>query len=349
MLPGGGDSACLFRLVAECSNLMNFAARLTRWYDGARRDLPWRRTLDPYRILVSEVMLQQTRAQAVIPYYEKFLQRFPDPAELAAAGEPELLRSWSGLGYYQRARNLQKAARRIVELGAFPADYESIRELPGVGAYTAAAVASIAFGLRHAVVDGNVLRVIARHTGDRSDIGAAATRIRFEKVAQKLLGRSEPGRFNQAMMELGATVCLPRNPMCLLCPVGAECQARQQCLQSELPVKSKRAAPVRLSTTLLAIERRGRILLCQRSPEEGRMRGFWELPSADQLPKAEIQETLGSFRHTITNHHYSFTVVKAIISHAADGFAWFDKSQLEQIPLSTVARKSLAILHALIK
>src|SRR5579872_2344138 len=141
---GAVDSARLFPLVAEFANLMSFAARLTRWYDGARRDLPWRRTRDPYRILVSEVMLQQTRAQAVIPYYEKFLERFPDAAELAAASEPELLRSWSGLGYYQRARNLQKAARRIVELGAFPADYESIRELPGVGPYTAAAVASIA-------------------------------------------------------------------------------------------------------------------------------------------------------------------------------------------------------------
>ena len=328
---------------------MTFAARLTRWYDGARRDLPWRRTKDPYRILVSEVMLQQTRAQAVIPYYEKFLERFPSAAELAGASEPELLRYWSGLGYYQRARNLQKAARRIVEQGAFPQEYESILELPGVGAYTAAAVASIAFGLRHAVVDGNVLRVIARHTGDASDIGAASTKLRFESVARKLLGRGDPGRFNQAMMELGATVCLPRNPLCLLCPVAADCEARQQGSQSQLPVKSKRARTVRIAATLLVVERAGRILLHQRTPESRRMPGFWELPSAEQLPEATAQETVGSFRHTITNHHYSFTVVKAITSPPANGFEWFDESQLGGIPLSTVTRKALALLLPTIK
>jgi A/G-specific adenine glycosylase len=294
-------------------------------------------------------MLQQTRAQAVIPYYEKFLERFPSAAELAAGSEPELLRYWSGLGYYQRARNLQKAARRIVEQGSFPQEYESIRDLPGVGTYTAAAVASIAFGHRRACVDGNVLRVIARHTADASDIGAAATRLRFEKIAQELLGRSEPGRFNQAMMELGATICLPRNPLCLLCPVAADCQARQQGLQSELPVKSKRTSPVRISTTVLAIERGGRILLSQRSQEARRMRGFWELPSAEDLPHAKMRETLGSFRHTITNHHYSFTVVKAIISDVDNGFEWFDKSQLEQIPLSTVTRKALVFWYGSIK
>ena len=294
-------------------------------------------------------MLQQTRAQAVIPYYEKFLERFPAAACLADASEPDLLRFWSGLGYYQRARNLQKAARRIVEQGAFPQEYEAILDLPGVGAYTAAAVASIAFGRRHAVVDGNVLRVIARYTGDASDIGAAATRIRFEKIAAKLLGRSEPGRFNQAMMELGATVCLPRNPLCLLCPVAADCEARQQGSQSQLPVKSKRAQTVRIAATLLVVERAGRILLHQRSPDSRLMPGFWELPSAEELPNAKLREDVGSFRHTITNHLYSFTVVKAIISHAADSFEWFDESRLGGIPLSTVTRKALALLLPTIK
>src|SRR5205823_2871511 len=176
---------------------LTFASRLTNWYDRAKRDLPWRKTRDPYRILVSEVMLQQTRAQTVIPYYEKFLECFPTAEALAAAGETELLRSWSGLGYYRRAHNLQQAARRILERGCFPRDYDAIRELPGVGGYTAAAVGSIAFGIARAAVDGNVMRVIARITADSSDIGAAATRASFEKAADRLLDRRDPGRFNQ--------------------------------------------------------------------------------------------------------------------------------------------------------
>ena len=327
------------------SSPATFAAKLTKWYDGARRDLPWRRTADPYCILVSEVMLQQTRAQAVIPYYERFIEHFPAVQDLAGAEEAEVLQRWSGLGYYQRARNLQKAARLIVERGEFPRDYEAIRELPGVGAYTAAAVASIAFSAGRAVVDGNVMRVIARFTADASDIGAPATRIRFEKAAEGLLDRRDPGRFNQAMMELGATVCLPRNPLCLLCPVSADCLARQQGKQAQLPVKLKRAVPVRIEATLLMIERSGRILLWQRTADSRRLAGFWELPSSEELPKARELEAVGSFRHSITNHLYLFTVVKATISRAAGGFQWFDRAQLQGIPLSTTTRKALALVR----
>jgi A/G-specific adenine glycosylase len=294
-------------------------------------------------------MLQQTRAQAVIPYYEKFLARFPTAQDLADANEAEVLRGWSGLGYYQRARNLQKAARQIVERGAFPREYDAIRELPGVGAYTAAAVASIAFGSHRAVVDGNVLRVIARFTGDAADIGAAATRIRFEEVARTLLDPNNPGRFNQAMMELGATICLPRNPMCLLCPVSAGCEARAQNKQSQLPVKLKRMQAVRVEATLLMIERAGRILLWRRSSDAQRLGGFWELPSAEDMPKARRLETLGSFRHSITNHNYTFAVVKAAIARPTGRFRWFDHAQLEGIPLSTTTRKALALRARTIK
>lgn len=320
-----------------------FAAKLTKWYDGARRDLPWRRTADPYSILVSEIMLQQTRAQAVIPYYERFIERFPAVQDLAGADEAEVLQRWSGLGYYQRARNLQKAARWIVERGGFPREYDAIRELPGVGAYTAAAVASIAFGAGRAVVDGNVMRVISRFTGDAADIGVHATRMRFEKAAEGLLDRRNPGRFNQAMMELGATVCLPRNPLCLLCPVSADCLARQQGKQAQLPVKLKRAAPVRIEATLLMIERGGCILLWQRGAGSRRLAGFWELPSSEELPKARELEKVGSFRHSITNHLYLFTVVRATVSGAASGFSWLNRAQLESLPLSTTTRKALAL------
>ena len=321
-----------------------FAAKLTKWYDGAKRDLPWRKTRDPYRILVSEIMLQQTRAQAVIPYYEKFLDSFPTAQDLARASETAVLRGWSGLGYYQRARNLQRAARQIVERGAFPREYEAIRELPGVGAYTAAAVASIAFGIDRAVVDGNVMRVVARFSGDAADIGSPATKIRFEKIANTLLDRRDPGRFNQAMMELGATICLPRNPLCLLCPVSADCQARAQGKQSQLPIKLKRTQPVRVDATLLIVERAGRILLWRRQSDSRRLGGFWELPSSEELPKARKLKALGSFRHSITNHNYIFTIVKATASGAASRFQWFERAQLEGIPLSTTTRKALALL-----
>jgi A/G-specific adenine glycosylase len=288
-------------------------------------------------------MLQQTRAQAVIPYYEKFLESFPTAQDLARASEIEVLRRWSGLGYYARARNLQKAARQIIERGAFPQEYEAIRELPGVGTYTAAALASIAFGGKRAVVDGNVLRVIARFSGDAADIGSPATKIRFEKIASTLLDPRDPGRFNQAMMELGATICLPRNPLCLLCPVSADCQARVQGKQSQLPVKLKRMQPVRVDVTLLIVERAGRILLWRRNPDSPRLGGFWELPSSEELPKAKKLESVGSFRHSITNHNYIFTIVKATVSRAAGRFQWFDRTQLEAIPLSTTTRKALAI------
>ena len=204
------------------------AEALLAWYDRGHRDLPWRRTREPYRIWISEVMLQQTRAPVVTPYYERFLARFPSVEALAAAREEDVLTVWGGLGYYSRARIVHRAAARIIAAGGFPRDYESIRALPSVGDYTAAAIASIAFDLPYAAVDGNVLRVVARVENDASDIGSSATRPRFRQVAQKWLNRRRPGAFNQALMELGATVCLPRNPLCLLCPLAARCRAREQ-------------------------------------------------------------------------------------------------------------------------
>ena len=209
------------------------------WYDANARKLPWRQTGDPYEILVSEIMLQQTRVNAVIPYYQKFLSRFPTAESLAAAPESVLLSAWSGLGYYSRARNLQKTARTIVELGHFPTDHGQILELPGVGAYTAAAVASIAFRSPHAAVDGNVIRVTSRLSAEVGDIGASATTKRLTAFAQQLLDHSNPGRHNQAMMELGATICLPRSPNCKECPVASHCSARTQGLENELPLKQK--------------------------------------------------------------------------------------------------------------
>jgi A/G-specific adenine glycosylase len=315
---------------------------LLAWYDRGRRDLPWRRTSDPYRIWVSEIMLQQTRAQAVIPYYERFLSRFPMAAALAAAAEDEVLALWSGLGYYSRARNLRRAAQSMA--AGFPRDYEAIRALPGVGDYTAAAISSIAFGLPHAAVDGNVLRVVARVENDAADIGSSRTRERFRGIAEAWLDRKRPGDFNQALMELGATVCVPKNPRCGDCPLAGVCAARAAGTAAQLPIKLRRTAPVRLESLLLAVRRRGRILLRRREDTAGRMAGFWELPEREHLPKARVGKIYGSFRHTITHHHYTCTVAEAVASPAGPGFAWFAAEELASIPLTTTARKAMALI-----
>lgn len=321
----------------------NFAERLLAWYRQGHRDLPWRETTDPYRIWISEIMLQQTRAQAAIPYYERFLERFPAVESLAAAGEAEVLAVWSGLGYYERARNLRRAAQRIAAAGMFPRAYDEIRALPGVGDYTAAAIASIAFGLPHAVVDGNVLRVVARAENDAADIGSARTRERFRAVAQAWLDPSDPGMFNQALMELGATVCLPKNPLCLLCPVSTECRAFAEGTADQLPVKLRRAEPVKIESLLLVVRKNQRVLLRQRDAGARRMAGFWELPTPEDLPRARIGRRLGEFRHTITHHHFTFAVAQATAAPARAPFSWFEPKDLGKIPLSTTARKALHI------
>jgi A/G-specific adenine glycosylase len=299
---------------------------LARWYDRGKRDLPWRHTSDPYAIWISEIMLQQTRVTAVIPYYERFLKRFPDPAALAEALEDEVLTLWSGLGYYSRARNLQKAARQIVAMGSFPRTHEEIRELAGVGDYTAAAVASIAFGLPHAVVDGNVHRVIARLTN-----GSGEAQV----IADSLLDRANPSRSNQALMELGAVVCLPRDPQCGACPIAVQCQARKAGTQNELPEKRVKPAAIHLKRNLLVIHQKDRILLAP-SP---RVLGFWDLP--EPFKGARIGARLGEFRHAITHRSYRFTVHEAVVRAAPKGFHWFRCKDIDEIPLSTTAKKGL--------
>jgi A/G-specific adenine glycosylase len=317
---------------------------LVEWFRKGHRDLPWRRTKDPYRIWVSEIMLQQTRSATVVPYYERFLSRFPTVEALGAAPEADVLALWSGLGYYSRARNLRKAAQSVAARGAFPRSFEELRALPGIGDYTAAAVASIAFGLPHAVLDGNVLRVVARVENDPADIASPLTRRRFRSVVQEWLDPASPGEFNQALMELGATVCLPRNPQCLLCPLASRCRARAAGTVEELPVKLRSVEPERLAIEVLIVRRDDRLLLQRRADTEGRMAGFWELPSPADLPEAIPGEVIGTVRHTITHHHYT---VEARLGQLprnwqpAAPFAWFSVPELDAIPLTTISRKCL--------
>jgi A/G-specific adenine glycosylase len=299
---------------------------LARWYDRNKRALPWRNTSDPYGIWISEIMLQQTRVAAVIPYYERFLARFPDAGALAAATEEEVLTLWSGLGYYSRARNLQKAARQIVEHGSFPRTHQGIRKLAGVGDYTSAAVASIAFGLPHAVVDGNVRRVIARITNGKGDT---------QEVADLLLDRKNPSRSNQALMELGAVICLPRDPHCGSCPIATQCEARALDRQNDLPDKRPKKAAVHLKRDLLVIRHRNKILLAP-SP---RVQGFWDLP--EPFEGATIGVTLGKFRHVITHRNYRFSVHEAVARTVPKVFRWFRCKDIDEIPLSTTAKKGL--------
>jgi len=325
--------------------LIDFRRSLSEWYLRNHRKLPWRETRDPYRIWLSEIMLQQTRVAAVLPYYQRFLERFPDVQSLASASEDELLAAWSGLGYYSRARNLQRAAKEIVSQGSFPSDYDSILALPGVGDYTAAAVASIAFGVARAVLDGNVLRVLSRITNDSGDISSAKTRERLRSHAEMLLDPESPGLFNQAMMELGATVCLPQNPQCLLCPVQSHCEALKHRTQHELPVKLRRVKAVEINRLLLVVEREDELLLWQRGAESSRMRGFWELPDREQLPQAKlIGKPLGSFRHSITHYNYTFTVQRAESEDVPQPMQWVKRSLIPALPSSTTLKKALRLL-----
>jgi len=229
--------------------LATFRKQLLGWFGQFRRELPWRQTKDPYRIWLSEIMLQQTRVAAAIPYYERFLERFPDVHALASAPEEEVLRLWSGLGYYSRARNLQKAAQQIVARhdGKFPARMDEVLALPGIGDYTAAAILSIAFDEKQAVLDGNVARVLARLGVIRGDLRAPQPWRALQKTADSLLDPNSPGDWNQAVMELGATLCSPRSPQCLLCPVAQFCEGCKLGIAESLPEKRKKHAAVEVA------------------------------------------------------------------------------------------------------
>jgi len=247
------------------SELKQFRAALLGWFATYQRNLPWRRDSDPYRIWISEIMLQQTRVVAVIPYFEKFCARFPEVRSLAEAEEAEVLRMWSGLGYYSRARNLQAAAQQIVREhgGTFPATEEHIRALRGIGKYTTNAILSIAFGEKHAVVEGNVARVVARLEAIRGDLREGARWESLQRTADRLLSPEAPGNWNQAMMELGATICAPRSPQCLLCPVAKFCRARKLGIQELIPEKRKKRATVDvlLAAAVLVDDRNRCVLL----------------------------------------------------------------------------------------
>lgn len=260
-----------------------FGKELLQWYLANKRDLPWRMNRDPYRVWVSEIMLQQTRVDTVIPYYERFMAKFPTAAALAEAPESEVLKCWEGLGYYSRARNLQAGAREVVARhgGAVPDDRDAVAALRGVGPYTTGAIMSIAFNRPEPAVDGNVMRVLSRYFCLENDIAKPSTRIGIEKLAVSLIPEGAAGDFNQALMELGALVCTPKSPGCLTCPVMRHCEGRMAGKEHELPVKSKAKAPrreTRIAALVAGSGANAGKLLVRRRPDSGLLAQMWELP-----------------------------------------------------------------------
>jgi A/G-specific adenine glycosylase len=294
------------------NDVRRFRKQLLSWFRQFQRDLPWRRTKDPYRVWLSEIMLQQTRVAAVIPYYQRFLERFPDVNALAAAPQEEVLRLWSGLGYYSRARNLQHAAQQIVAKygGVFPRGEEDALELPGIGSYTAAAILSIAYGAKHAVLDGNVARVLARIFVVRGDLRDAKRWQGLQKQANALLDPKSPGDWNQAMMELGATLCTPRSPQCLLCPVAQFCRARKLGIAESLPAKRKKRATEQITlASAVLVDPLGHTLLLpplagQTRPSHNEVSGLaskmWHFPTVAVQRNAD-EELLGFLRELSRN------------------------------------------------
>ena len=278
---------------------MSFSETILRWYAENGRELPWRKTTDPYPVWLSEIILQQTRVAQGRAYWERFLERFPTVEALAAASEDEVLRLWQGLGYYSRARNLHAAARQIVALGGFPDTLEGIRSLKGVGDYTAAAIGSIAFGLPAAVVDGNVYRVLARHFGIATPVGTTEAKKEFTALAQRLLPAGAPAAFNQGMMDFGATCCTPVNPSCPDCPLRTSCQAFLSGRVDLLPVKQAAAKPVERRLTYVYVRFQGQTLLHRRGPGDI-WQGLWEPWLTDAVP-AGARPVARGVKHQLTH------------------------------------------------
>ena len=312
-----------------------FRTSLLAWFDQHKRDLPWRQNRDPYRVWISEIMLQQTRVAAVVDHYHRFLQRFPTIEKLATAREASVLTVWSGLGYYRRARMLHAAAKQLVRQheGIFPRTAAELLQLPGIGRYTAAAIASISFDEPLAVVDGNVERVVERVLGT-SLTGEA----RWEFVNQ-LLNRDRPGDFNQAMMELGATICLPRQPKCLLCPISEMCKTRGESRKAGNGTRQKN------KVVCYALGcRDGAVFLVQRPRVATLMPAMWELPEIAP-PKGATQPWL-TLRHSITVTDYKVQVIKAAIPEGTPG-RWVPKPGIAKLPLTGLTRKILRAVQVI--
>ncbi len=342
---------------------MNVTA-LLQWYSQCKREMPWRETTDPYRIWISEVMLQQTRVDTVTPYYERFLARFPDVCALANASQHDLLNLWEGLGYYSRARNLHQAAKQVCEKhrGEIPSDYAEFRALKGVGPYTAAAVMSISFKQPYAVMDGNVIRVFSRYFGISEDIRSASTTVRIQSLTDSHLPVQAPDQYNQAVMELGATVCKPKNPTCQSCPLSDQCVAYRDGTVAQIPFKSPKAkVPHHRIVVGIVSDADGNVLIARR-PNTVMLGGLWEFPGGKVEPgesdiealRRELREELGveiddiraftSLKHAYSHFKISMEAYHCTISDGipkpmvSNELKWVRIDELEDYPFPKANR-----------
>lgn len=345
---------------------LSFQRRLLTWYRRHRRELPWRDNADPYRVWLSEIMLQQTQVATVIAYFERFVAAFPTVKELAAAEEQQVLRLWEGLGYYRRARQLHLAAQQIVELhgGCFPREIHDVRALPGIGRYTAGAITSIAFGARQPILEANTIRLFSRLVAYREDVSKAAGQKKLWEVAETILPKKHVGDFNQALMELGAKVCTPRNPGCDVCPVAELCAAKQAGLQAEIPLLRKPVKFEEVHEAAVVVRRRGKVLLCQYQPG-GRWAGLWDFPrfslvkrkgaarDAELVAKvadmtgvtisptgqiAMLKHGVTRFRITLHCHGADFVSSRKTTANLPP-MQWLSLQDLPGVPLNTTGRK----------
>ena len=332
-----------------------FASSLLAWFDThGRKDLPWQQSPTPYRVWVSEIMLQQTQVATVIGYFDRFMERLPDIAALATAPLDTVLHLWSGLGYYARARNLHKAANVIVTRhgGVFPDDIEAVEALPGIGRSTAAAILSLSRGQRHAILDGNVKRVLTRHAGIEGYPGTKAVENRLWDLADTLMPKDRSAAYTQAIMDLGATLCTRSKPRCTDCPVERGCVARQKGVQDQLPSpKPRKARPRKSAHVVIAVQESGAVLL-ERRPPNGIWGGLWSFPQFDAVPEAEAWianalEVQGSRRHQWPPHHHAFThfdlslyplVLSPVASASqvadAERYRWYDPRMPAEVGLA---------------
>ncbi|MEB2312102.1 MAG: A/G-specific adenine glycosylase [Sorangiineae bacterium] len=333
------------------------ARRLLVWFDANRRELPWRATRDPYAVWVSEVMLQQTQVTTVTPYYLRFMERFPDLEALARASEHEVLHVWQGLGYYSRARNLLAGARAVVErhAGRVPSEVRELTRLPGIGPYSAGAIASIAYERRVPLIDGNVVRVLTRLYALPGDPKRAPLARELAARAAALVPAERPGDFNQALMELGATVCVPRAPRCEACPLAKLCLGRARGVERELPELPKRAPPEPLTMVAAIVERRGRVLVRQVPPEAPRWAGLWQFPNRALDPGEPPERALGRLlgarveraelmlrvRHRVTRYLVTLDAYRATPSERLriEGARWSARGELGELAMPAAHRK----------
>ncbi len=339
--------------------------RALEWYAREKRDLPWRNRPTPYRVWVSEILLQQTRVETAIPYFRDLMRRFPSLRSLSRARVDEVLMAWSGLGYYRRARNLHQAVREVEERygGRVPRSEEGLRSLPGIGDYTAGAIRSIAFGERAAAVDGNTFRVVARLQAYRGDPKRSGAMGRVRRWAEALVPTRDPGLFNQALMDLGARICLPRNPSCEKCPIRGSCRARKQGLARSIPPASPSRSR-RVREVAAVIRRGGRVLLARR-PDKGLLGGLWELPGGemvDSLPEDQflrdltrerlglqvrVVKRLGEIRHSIMDRQirgvaFDCRVEKGRLrTRVYEACRWLSPEEIRGVPITGATRKYL--------